>query len=41
LLLVGVGLGRVLKWVDRSHFQDMIRILGMLALILILFGARS
>jgi Na+:H+ antiporter len=36
LLLIGVGLGPVLKWVDPSHFQDMIRVLGMLALILIL-----
>ena len=36
LLLIGVGLGPVLKWVDPNHFQDMIRILGMLALILIL-----
>ena len=41
LLLVGVGLGPVLKWADPSHFPDMMRILGMLALILILFGARS
>ena len=37
LLLIGVGLGPVLKWVDPTHFQDMVRILGMLALILILF----
>jgi potassium/hydrogen antiporter len=37
LLLIGVGLGPVLKWVDPSHFQDMVRTLGMLALILILF----
>jgi len=37
LLLIGVGLGRVLKWVDPAHFDHMIRILGMLALILILF----
>ena len=36
LLLIGVGLGPVLKWVDPSHFQDMVRVLGMLALILIL-----
>jgi Na+:H+ antiporter len=36
LLLIGVGLGPVLKWVDPSHFQDMIRVLGMLALMLIL-----
>jgi len=37
LLLIGVGLGPVLKWVNPDHFQDVIRILGMLALILILF----
>ena len=37
LLLIGVGLGPILKWVDPSHFQDWVRILGMLALILILF----
>ena len=37
LLLIGVGLGPVLKWVDPSHFDATIRILGMLALILILF----
>lgn len=37
LLLIGVGLGPILKWVDPSHFQDLVRILGMLALILILF----
>ncbi len=37
LLLIGVGLGPVLKWVDPDHFQDMVRILGMLALMLILF----
>ena len=37
LLLIGVGLGPVLKLVDPSHFQAMVRILGMLALILILF----
>ena len=37
LLLVGVALGPVLKWVNPSHFQDMIRTLGMLALILVLF----
>ena len=37
LLLIGVGLGPVLKWVDPSHLQMLIRILGMLALILILF----
>lgn len=37
LLLMGVGLGPVLKVVDPSHLQAMVRILGMLALILILF----
>ena len=37
LLLIGVGLGPVLKWVDPSHFEATVRILGMLALILILF----
>ena len=37
LLLIGVGLGPILKWVDPSHLQDLVRILGMLALILILF----
>ncbi len=37
LLLIGVALGPVLKWVDPNNFQDAIRILGMLALILILF----
>jgi len=37
LLLIGVGLGPMLKLVDPSHFQAMVRILGMLALILILF----
>lgn len=37
LLLLGVGLGPVLKWVNPNNFQDMVRILGMLALILILF----
>jgi cell volume regulation protein A len=37
LLLIGIGLGPVLKWVDPNNFQDAIRILGMLALILILF----
>ena len=34
LLLIGVGLGPVLKWVDPSHFDATIRILGRLALIL-------
>ena len=37
LLLIGVGLGPILKWVDPSHFDATIRILGMLALVLILF----
>lgn len=37
LLLIGVGLGPVLKFVDPNRFQAMIDILGMLALILILF----
>ena len=37
LLLIGVGLGPVLKWVDPNHFDATVRILGMLALILILF----
>jgi cell volume regulation protein A len=37
LLLIGVGLGPVLKWVDPRNFDATIRILGMLALILILF----
>ena len=37
LLLIGVGPGPVPKWVDPSHFEATVRILGMLALILILF----
>jgi Na+:H+ antiporter len=37
LLLVGVALGPVLKWVNPQNFQDLTRILGTLALILILF----
>jgi potassium/hydrogen antiporter len=37
LLLIGVGLGPGLHWVDPKNFSDVIRILGMLALILILF----
>src|SRR5215469_16261567 len=37
LLLIGVGLGPVLRWVDPSHFDHVVRTLGMLALILILF----
>ncbi len=37
LLLIGVAVGPVLRLVDPSHSQVAIRILGMLALILILF----
>lgn len=37
LLLIGVGLGPILHWVEPKNFSDVIRILGMLALILILF----
>jgi potassium/hydrogen antiporter len=37
LLLIGVGIGPVLHWVNPGHLQDVTRILGMLALILILF----
>jgi cell volume regulation protein A len=37
LLLIGVGVGPVLKWVDPSRFDATVRILGMLALIRILF----
>jgi len=37
LLLLGVALGPVLKLVDPTHLQSMTRILGMLALMLILF----
>jgi potassium/hydrogen antiporter len=37
LLLIGVAIGPVLHWVDPGNLQDMTRILGMLALILILF----
>ncbi len=37
LLLIGVGLGPLLHWVNPGNFTAMIRILGMLALILILF----
>jgi len=37
LLLLGVTLGPVLKWVNPQNFESMTRILGMLALILILF----
>ena len=37
LLLLGVGLGPILKWVNPENFEHLTRILGMLALILILF----
>lgn len=37
LLLLGITLGPVLKWVNPQNFESMTRILGMLALILILF----
>src|SRR5271166_2095188 len=37
LLLIGVGLGPLLHWVNPVNFSIVIRILGMLALILILF----
>lgn len=37
LLALGVGLGPVLHWVNPDHFQTTIRVLGELALILILF----
>ena len=37
LLLIGVGLGPILHWVDPANFSAGIRILGMLALVLILF----
>jgi len=37
LLLLGVTLGPILKWVNPENFEHMTRILGMLALILILF----
>src|SRR5262249_49757464 len=37
LLLIGVLIGPATHWVDPSHLDDMTRILGMLALILILF----
>lgn len=37
LLLIGVGLGPILHRVDPGNFSIGIRILGMLALILILF----
>jgi len=37
IVLLLIGLGPILKWVDRGNFQVIIRILGMLPLILILF----
>ena len=37
LLLIGVGLGPIAHWVDPAYFTVTTRILGMLALILILF----
>jgi cell volume regulation protein A len=37
LLLLGVGLGPILGWVDPDTFKHMVGVLGMLALILILF----
>jgi Na+:H+ antiporter len=37
LLVLGVILGPILKWVNPDHFEHTTRILGMLALILILF----
>jgi potassium/hydrogen antiporter len=37
LLLIGITLGPVLHWVNPGHFEGVIRILGTLALILILF----
>lgn len=37
LLLLGITLGPILKWVNPENFEHMTRILGMLALILILF----
>lgn len=37
LLLLGVSLGPILKWVNPENFEHLTRILGMLALILILF----
>lgn len=37
LLLLGISLGPILKWVNPDNFEHMTRILGMLALILILF----
>ena len=37
LLLIGIVLGPVLHWIDPAHFEGLIRILGTLALVLILF----
>jgi cell volume regulation protein A len=37
LLIIGVGLGPILHWVDPGNFKGAISILGTLALILILF----
>lgn len=37
LLLIGVGLGPILGWVNPSYFGTAVRVLGMLALVLILF----
>ena len=37
LLLIGITLGPVLHWVNPTHFEGVISILGTLALILILF----
>jgi cell volume regulation protein A len=37
LLLIGITLGPILHWVNPEMFKDVVRVLGMLALILILF----
>ncbi|MGC2111828.1 MAG: cation:proton antiporter [Candidatus Korobacteraceae bacterium] len=37
LLTIGITLGPILHWVDPTHFQSAITVLGTLALILILF----
>jgi potassium/hydrogen antiporter len=37
LLLIGITLGPILHWVNPAHFEGVIRFLGTLALILILF----
>ncbi len=37
LLVIGITLGPILHWVNPAHFEGVIRILGTLALILILF----